>query len=308
MEAASVRSSIELCGSVLRYAELERHGLQYRLLRLGDRTFDFDLVDAVCHATNTAHWTELRDALRSVFAESSASRHVVTLHPAAAHSFFSAVPADVKGPERAEQLRREAAVLMQANAPRPLRLTADAVYNESRDTGTVEWLHVLALEEDVQERIDRLVEAVPQAGYRLMLSTHAVAATVGHVERREGSTARRGPYTLAVGWYPAHVEYVLCRDGYWQFGRHEETSDPADCAYSAAALLQHLQVAPEEVGRLLTYGEGEAAEDDPFAPLATTLHLRAEPLRPSHLVRTEASTLELSVDATPFTPCVGAAL
>lgn len=306
MEVASARASIELCGNVLRYAELERHGARYRLVRLGRHDFDTDLVDAIHHGTRAEHWKALAEVLGDLFDTPSASRLTVTLHPPATHSFFTALPVALQGHERAQHLRREVGVLMQSDTPRPLRLTADPVYTEEEGDETVEWLHVLALEEEAQERIDLLVGALPFESYRLMLSTHAVASVVGHVERREGAGDRRGPYTLAVGWYPSHTEYVLCCDGQWRFGRHMDALAPEDTAYYAAALLQRLQVDPAAVGRLFTYGEAEAAE--PFDPLASALRLTPEPLRPSQLVRLDADAVDLRVDAASLTPCVGAAL
>lgn len=306
MEVANARASIELCGNVLRYAELERHGARYRLLRLGRHDFEVDLVEAIHRGTRSEHWQALTEVLGDLFDTSAASRLAVTLHPPAAHSFFTALPATLQGPERARHLRREAGVLMQSDAPRPLRLTADRIYSEEEGGETIEWLHVLALEEDVQERIDLLVGALPFETYRLMLSTHAVASVIGQVERREGAEGRRGPYTLAVGWYPSHAEYVLWRDGQWRFGRYVDAPAPSDIAYYAAALLQRLQVEPAVVGRLFTYGEAETTE--PFDPLATALRLTPEPLRPSQLVRLDADAVDFRIDAASLTPCVGAAL
>jgi hypothetical protein len=306
MEGTGARASIELYGSTLRYAALERDGARYRLLDLGEHDFDVDLVEAVHHGASASHWQALTGILEDVFGASSASRLTVTLHPPAAHSFFTVLPADLNGAERAQHLRQEAGVLMQADAPRPLRLTADAVYSEVRDEARVEWLHVLALAEDVQERIDLLVDALPFTNVRLMLSTHAVAALIERVVRREGTSDRRGPYTLAVGWYPTHAEYALCRDGRWLFGRHVEAPTPPDGAYYAAALLERLQVDAATVGRLFVYGETATLE--PVEPLAKALGVPAEPLRPSLLVHVDADAADLRVDAHSLTPCIGAAL
>ncbi|NBC17741.1 MAG: hypothetical protein GVY18_10550 [Bacteroidetes bacterium] len=306
MEGTSARASIELYGSTLRYAALVRHGARYRLLDLGHRDFDTDLVDAIRHGADADHWQALTSTLSDVFGASPASRLTVTLHPPAAHSFFTVLPADMSSNDRAQHLRQEAGVLMQADTPRPLRLTADAVYSEVRDDARVEWLHVLALAEDVQERIDQLVDALPFTNVRLMLSTHAIATMIERIVRREGVADRRGPHTLAVGWYPSHLEYVLCREGRWLFGRHVTEPTPTDAAYYAAALLERLQVDAADVGRLFVYGDTEATAS--FEPLATALRLPAEPMRPTLLIHVDADAVDLRVDATTMTPCIGAAL
>ena len=58
---------------------------------------------------------------------------------------------------------------------------------------------------------------------------HAVATAVERIERRggEGEGRKQAPFTLALGWYPTHVEFTLCRHTHWYFSHYSEAASPA---------------------------------------------------------------------------------
>jgi hypothetical protein len=303
------RAGIDIYGKVLRYAEVEQRGPRYQLLRLGSCDFDFDVAGAVLDAANPEHLEALTDALNDVFEGSVAARLHVTLHPPTCFSFFTALPVEVAKEERKLRLLREAALLTRSSAPQPLRLTADPVYTETLEAGpAVEWYHVLALNERLHARFDRICRMLPQSHHRMTLSMHAVANAVERIERRggEGERQRHAPFTLVLGWYPTHVEFTLCRHARWYFSHFADAATPGDCAYFAVKLLRRLGIQQEAIGRVFVYGGFKTASD--FADLARVLPAEPESLNPMHLIDLDTDSMAASFDHTAYAPCLGVTL
>jgi hypothetical protein len=167
-------------------------------------------------------------------------------------------------------------------------------------------VHALALKQQVQSRLDRMARVLPHERYRPAVSMQAVARLVGAVEGSEAE--RRAPYTLAVGWYEGHTEYVLCRHGRWYHGHHTEAASAQDAAYFAVALLEQLRLLPVAVGRVFSYGPEARSQDtsvlesvfrgpvyllDPFAAVDM-----------NGAARVDGADFE----AEAYAPCIGAAL
>ena len=303
------RAGIDIYGTVLRYAEIEQRGSRYQLLRLGSCDFDFDIAETVLQPSPPEHLEALTDALNDVFEGSAAARLHVTLHPPACFSFFSALPVAVDKDERKKRLLRDASLLTRSGMPQPLRLTADPVYTETMDDGeTVEWYHVLALDERLHARFDRICRMLPQSHHRMTLSMHAVANAVERIERRSEQDERweQAPFTLALGWYPTHLEFTLCRHTHWYFSHYGEAAAPADCAYFALALINRLSLDPRAVGRVFVYGGFQSA--DAFSDLASLFPATPEPLNPMQLIDLNQDSMADSFDHAAYAPCIGVAL
>ena len=301
------RAGIDIYDKVLRYAEVEQRGARYHLLRLGSCDFDFDVAEAVLDATNPEHVEALTDALNDVFEGSLAARLHVTLHPPTCFSFFTALPVEVAKEERKHRLLREAALLTRSGTPQPLRLTADPVYTETiNDSEAVEWYHVLALNERLHARFDRICRMLPQSNHRMTLSMHAVANAVERIERRSGERQRQAPFSLALGWYPTHVEFTLCRHARWYFSHFSDAATPNDCAYFALALTKRLGIKQGAVGRIFIYGGFKQTGD--FAELAHVFPAEPESLNPMDLIDLDADSMAASFDHTAYAPCLGVTL
>ena len=305
---AYARAGIDLSGTVLRYAEVEQYGSQYRLLRLGSCDFDFDVAREMLHSDRSTHVTTVAEALGDVLAGSVASTVHVTLHPPGCYSFYTPLPVDTSTSARKVRLQQEAALL--AGVDTPLRLTADAVYAEAFEGGgRVDWVHVLAVQEDVHARFERVLRALPQTQHRLMVSMQAAAATLAQHLRRQGVEAGDERYALAVGAHPTHVEYTLCRGLRWHFSHYAEVTAPADAAYFAVALLRQLGLRPADVDRLCVYAAGEAPADaDVFSALPAVFAAPVAPLDPLALVDLDRSSLTTDFNAQSYVSCIGAAL
>ena len=142
----------------------------------------------------------------------------------------------------------------------------------------------------------------------MTLSMHAVANAVERIERRGGAGERwqQAPFTLALGWYPTHVEFTLCRHTHWYFSHFGEAAPPSDCAYFALALTSHLGLDPRAVGRVFVYGGFKKA--DAFSELADLFPAAPEPLNPMQLIDLDQGSMAASFDHAAYAPCLGVAL
>jgi len=142
---ARVRAGIDLCGTTLRYAEVERYEAasssawaaeggggfpragsrgrdasgRHRLLRLGSCDFDFDVTRVLWEArAEQQHVDTLGRALADVYENASAETLRVVVHPPQACSFFAPMPAQAStAAERRAHFEREARLLMHNGGP-----------------------------------------------------------------------------------------------------------------------------------------------------------------------------------------------
>lgn len=314
-----LRASIALDGPVLHYAEVEMlpgephdHAAPHYLLRsLGRCDFDW-LADADLYGAGAPSYLDtLAAALTDVLGGSRAQELAWVIHPPHALSFFTPVAPRLAERENSDALRdqltREAEFLDAATGEARYRVTPEIVREERLGEGDpFTWVHALALEANVQERLDRTARVLPHERYRPRLSMEAVARLVGAVEARE--TARRAPYTLAVGWYGTRTEFVLCRHGRWYHSHHTDAASPQDAAYFAVALLKQLRLLPVAVGRVYAYGP-EARTHDPSV-LEAVFQATVEPLDPFAAVEMNGAARASSADfdGEAYAPCIGAAL
>lgn len=306
---ATARASIDVGERKLRYAEVEQYNGRYRLLRLGSCEFEFDVVDELSRPEPSDRLDTVAEALEDVFAGASPDELYVVLHPPRCRTFFSPVPSGATKKARREQLGREAALLAGEGGSGALHLSTDTVYAEeyaedTSETDRVEWTHVLALPERSATHFERVLQPILPSTYRWAVSMQGAAQAVERAERI--SAEEPVPYALALGWYPTHVEYVLCQEGQWRYSHYTTASSPADGAYFALALLRRLDVPVDSVGRVLMYGTGSTSEE--LAPFQRLLGHRPEWLNPLELIDFEPDNLASNFDAGPYLPCIGITL
>ncbi len=302
---AHARAAIDIYGRVLRYAEVEQYGSRYRLLRLGSCDFDFDVSQELHSATDGANLSTVSDALREVFSGSVSGTLVVTIHSPLCYSFFSPLPASADSADREVRLQQEAAVL--AGSDRHVRITADAVHTQTLRSGEqVDWVHVLAIEEGINQRIDKVAEDLPPAQRRVMVGMHAAASAIGQLHLEDPAAADRGPFMLAIGWYAGHVEYTLCHGQQWYFSKHTTHVPPVDVAYFVAAMLDQFHLSPSDVGRIRVYGN--AVDVSLFSDLGDLFELDVRTLNPLGLLDLDPGSLASDFEVEAYVGCIGAAL
>jgi hypothetical protein len=298
-------ASVEVNGSVLRYAEVVREGDAYRLVRLGSCEFDFDLEESALH-TGGGPWADtLARALKDIFAGSAALDLHIALHPLMSTSFFVPIPAGMPMVEREAQLRDEVALVLPGEEA---IVTAEFVRPEVLPDGaTVNWFHVLALPATVAEAFDRVVGSLAVIRRRFCSSTSSVAAVLKHIARRRAAaTPVATPYRLAIGSYADQTEYVLIRNQGWHYSLAVRAADPLDRAYFGAALLQRVSVAADELTEVFVYGT--RIEPELRAVIPTLLKTEPETLDPLSLVVHESDGISDSFSAESYAACIGANL
>jgi hypothetical protein len=302
---AHARAAIDIYDRILRYAEVEQYGSRYRLLRLGSCDFDFDVAQEFGSTVDDKNLVTVADALREVFTGSVAASLSVTIHPQRCYSFFSPLAATSDADERKVRLQQEAALL--AGTEVPLHITADAVHTQTLRSGAqMDWVHVLAIEERIFQRIDQVAKRLSPPRRRLMVAMHAAASTIGRLQIQQDVEADRGPFILAMGWYAGHVEYTLCHGERWYFSKHTDAVSSIDAVYFAAAMLDHLHLSPRQVRRLYVYGNAVDLSD--FSDLETMFDLDAQKLNPLEVLDLDPGSLDSDFEVEAYVGCIGAAL
>ena len=302
---AHVRAGIDIYGRVLRYAEVEQYGSRYRLLRLGTCDFDFDLVDDVLTSTSAEHVETVSGALRDIFSGSIAASLHVTLHPPACYSFFTPLPANSDSSERKIRLQQEAALL--AGTEQPLHITADAVRSQVlKDGGRVDWVHVLAVGDRIHQRIRALIEPLPHARRRNMVSMHSAATSIAKMQRSGGEMDADRRYSIAVGTYSDHLEYTLSYDQQWFFSKYTGSVPYEDASYFAVSLLHGFGLTLRNVDRLFIYGND--ADPAHFSELRSVAGIEIRRLDPFTFLDLDSGTLSPDFDAESYVGCVGVTL
>lgn len=306
---SDVRAGIDMHQAVLRYAEVEQYEARRRLLRLGSCDFAFDVAEEVFRAEEPEYLETVAEAVGDVFAGSFASRLDVLVHPLDCYSFFVPLPAGLEEAERTRRLRQEASLLTQTKAGEGLHLTNERLYSETSEEGEErEWFHVLGIEERTRDRLARIAKGLPRADFRPRLSMHGIASVIAALAR---SRAVTGPpeepaFTLAVGWYPSHTEYTLCRGADWYFSHHTPAGSPTDCAYFAVTLLNRLELRPRAVERIYLYGNEVDASQ--FRLLQSIFGVEPERLNAMYAIDLETEHFTSSFNAEAYAACLGGTL
>ncbi len=295
---------VGLSGRSMRYAETDGR----RLLRLGTCDFDLDAEAAVFGVSPPDALAVVADALRDVFAGTSARSLVVATPATATTTFFTPLPAGLGDAARDEQLRQEAALHADVPPATPLRVRAVPVRAEATPDGARRWYHVLHVGEGVHARLGRLAASLGVPSYDVADAGRS-AATVAAAAPGEND----GRVDLVVGAYPGHTEVAVVRSGELVFTHHGLGATPEDTAYFALAALEAAGLDAASVGRLFAYGDALGAVQDPeagperLAVLGQLTGLVAAPLDALSLFGRpvgSASPWELAA----FAPVLGAAL
>jgi hypothetical protein len=168
------------------------------------------------------------------------------------------------------------------------------------------WVHVLAIPDAADQRMERIVEALPVREYAWVPSSEAAARVTSRVERTSGSAKEAlRPYTLAVGQFATHTEYALSRNREWYHSHYAEEAESADNrAYFAVGFLNRVGVPLDGVGRLFVYGADVALSA--YEPFRNIFSQDPEILDPLRIVDSRVD--EAPDDPSAFASCIGAGM
>lgn len=304
----SVSVALTIQDNVLRYAELERRDEGGRLLRFGSETFSFDLTRALLREEGDPKQTRrVEETLATVLEGTTARDLRVAVHPPNSYNFFTPISSDVPVRDRKRQLLQQAALVTGVRSSKTLHMTSDTVRTTQDSEGEpFMWVHVLAVPNAVDERMEQIVQGLPIREHAWMGTSEAASRVMSRIERTGGSAQEAlRPYTLAIGQYPAHTEYALSRNREWYHAHYAQEAHSAENrAYFAVGFLNRVDVSLNGVGRLFVYGVN--VDLDLYLPFESIFGQEPEILDPFRAV-------DDRTDDTPDEPCgyapsIGAAM
>lgn len=303
-------AGIEIFGRALRYAEVEHENGHHRLLRLGSCSFDFDVVDELIRRDSPQHLGVVTEALQDVLSGAT-SRHLrMAVHPPDAYAFTTAVPSALDAQARQKRLEEETALLIGQPEAAQLQVSAQATHAvapAADKAEPVDWTQALALPHVVRGRAGRILRALPHHTHEWGLSTKGAARIARWTEAQNAAASdMSAPFALVVGWYGAHVEYVVLHEGAWYYGHHAETESTDDSVYFATALLHRLDISIADVGRVYLYGQN--VDLDAFGSLRAVFDTSPRVLDPLAVVGLSPEELDNHFEPEEYAPCIGVAL
>lgn len=298
-------ASIGYHGHELHYAEVV-HTPTPRLVRLGSCEFDFNIDTALAGLPESSHLSAMADALAEIFSDTEATQLHIALHPPACTSFFAPFSVDIPTAERDQHILYEVEQLGAFDAAYPPLVLHEPVRQETVDQHTVDWHHILRVDWNLASKIDRLTASLPPTNHQYLTSTRGVMTLLARLARLEATASdARTPYTLSIGAYNTHVEYILSRNDTWVFSCFSESGLSSDSPYFLVSMLKRLDVAPRRVGRLYFYGP--VSDTEHFKPFEHLFVAQPTFINPMQAFQTDPSVPLPSVSAA-YGPCIGAAL
>ncbi|MXW64601.1 MAG: hypothetical protein F4Y00_09490 [Bacteroidetes bacterium SB0662_bin_6] len=305
---AYVRAGVDITGRAVRYAEVSQSASERRLSRLGRIDVDEDLLNSVLSGGDDERVHAVSEALAEAFSGPEDSRGIddlrIAISPREGHSFRVPVSSEA-GPDARRSCLRQATDLLVA-PEKPLRITADVVCHGAMPRGAEEaWMHVLAVEERLDERLRRLVRDVPAKHTRLMSGAHAAVSMIGCAEAAR-EDAGENSCVLGIGWYADRLDYIFCTGKVWRFGGFAEGIEPIDAAYLGVHTASRFGIPPSGVKTVYMYGE--TAPDALFSELRAVFGGDIRVLHPAALQDVPVTSPPSDVDVPAYAGCIGGAL
>jgi hypothetical protein len=264
----SISAAIHIRGPTIRYAEIGRDGSALELRRLGQETLEFDVARALWEEDGSADaLDQVKAVVREALEHTEATVLGLVVHPLDVYSFFMPISTGLSEQERGQRVAHQAALVTNTRSPNALHTTSRRVRTVVAGVEKIDWVHVLAVPQTVEERLETLTAALPVQDLVHMVSVEAVAWLMGRAESEQAPPAENGgSYRLAIGQYPAHTEYTLTHQGAWYHAHAaQEARSPENRAYFGVRLLNRIGVPLDEIGHLFVYGpDAESVPNGPF--------------------------------------------
>lgn len=277
----SISAAVHIQGPAIRYAEVGRDGSSVTFRRLEVETFDVDVTRVLWGDERADALDAIVDGVERLLADSEASTVGLVVHPLDAYSFFMPLPGELSTEEREQRAAYQAALVTNSRSPGALHTVSQSVRTGSEGDETVEWVHVLAVPQEVERRTRSLfagVSGVETTGR--IVSSEAAAELMTHSQLPgEGASDGTEGFWLAVGQYGGHTEYALTYDGKWYHAHAAENAPTGDDqAYYGVGMLNRIGLTPDEIDRLFVYGPGaHEAVPDPFESVFGGTPLQLDP-------------------------------
>ncbi len=287
----------------MRYSEVEHYGHRYRLLRLGDCDFEFDVSETLFETGEEKNLEIVNDALAEIFLGTTAIRLRMVVHPLTARVFNSFTEAGTEETVINENVAFESAMMHQQIIGAEGRDVIRGATIIGGDEPRVESLHVSEIRESVRRRFDRIASGIPNIEVESISSSLAVSNVLLELSRKG---KRQDEFELSIGLYDTCTEYTLLRDGEGLFTQHREETDPGDVAYFALHVLNLSQKTKSESTGIQVYGT--AVSDEILGTLETVFGRKPYVLNPISVVDLNTDQFDENFRFESFVACLGAAL
>ena len=290
--AAQASAGIAFSERALRYAEVQETGRGFRLLRLGQCDFDFDLSRTLTDPSAGQERTIIGEALVEALGTSEGRRIRAALHPPLCRSFFSAHD----GSDPVPAVTFEAGLLGLGHDEEGGGIGADA----AAQTSDGELLHVTSIRPVVLEHLGAIIADLQAEDAQAVSALRASAEVV----RLGGLNLTRGLCVVAIGYFDNLFEMAVLDNSGWRFASHARgLSTAADSVHHIRETLGVMGWTPDQVARVLCFGS-EPVPDAVSAHFAGRVSL----MNPLSLLELDKDSLDPDYAAAEFVPSVGAAL
>ena len=297
--SSEIRSSagIAFCGSVMRYAEVERSGSAIRLIRLGNCDFEFNAADELFAAARPSRLDVIKDALSDVFSGTTAATVRAVLPAHVLTSFHTVVPANATEAVRNRQIALEAQTLVGVDADGDLFPAAGIADPDA----TLIPVFVAHAPRRIAERVRTVGTVFGDVVVEMIPRQTAVHSALNAVQQVTGAAR-----TLVVGAFPGRTEYQFV-DGGQRVAEAEFTvEEPGDRAYFSLEVLHRFGVDPSAVEAVWLHGD---RVDGPLLDIMNdTWGVRSCIANPGPAVELEEGRLEASFGFEAFMATIGAAV
>ena len=305
----SISAAVHIQGPTVRYAEVTRDGSDVDLRRFGAETFEVDVARVLWGDTSPEPLDAITATLSRIFDDTDASKAGLVLHPVDAYSFLMPLPEGLSAEERDRRVAYQAALVTNTRSPGALHTVSRPVRTAVEDGETIEWVHVLAVPQQVEARMETLFAEVPGMDTTgRILSAEAAAHLLG-ISEEDGTPTMSADdadeYQLAIGQYAGHTEYALTRNGSWHHAHAAQNAPTAeDQAYYAVGMLNRIGVAPDALEALVAYGsEVDAVAGGPFESVFGDAPTLLDPFGRLHRIWEPDAE-----QPGEYVPCIGGAL
>ena len=301
---AKVRACVELRGHRLRYAEVAHTDSGYRLLRLGDIDFAFDLEQGIFGERVFVHRDALFRALQDVLGQSRAPYLHVVIPPGHGLYFFVPQDASLTRTEREERLLKDLQMIAGEEAAGLYHVSVARSRQEVREQEELVWFHVYALSQQIHARFNQLMDDLPFTKCHFFTSMQAASHIVRN--RLKRLTQGEPAIGLSLGCYEGYTEFVLCQGEEWIFAHDEPVIVPEDVVYYAFKVLEQAQIEPQAVQQVGLYGDSIRPEVTTL--LEQLLGKKPERLDPLEVVGGVRVPSREHVQVEALVPCIGAGI
>ena len=298
MEAVST-AGVEFVGNLMRYAEVEQRENSYRLLRLGNCEFEFDVSGVVYDGIEPDKLGTVREALIDVFQDTNAAAFKFVLPTSVLTSYVSFASTGAGEDEVRSQIGFETRLLNGGASD------GDVFPGINSESAQTDWnkMSVFHLEGDISARLNELGNLFPTQRKEVVPSP---IASAGALHFLDSATHADPVATLLMGCYRERTDYGLVSANKEKHTESRSTPTDSDRVYFGLETLARHGYDESQIERLLVYGHDVTPQL--IAMLDADFGDRVSVFNPGPIVNLEETRLEKGFPLHAFVPCLGASI